>query len=247
MWGASLPVGLVRIVKSLPLLLTQPHACGYLDDKLARSVFVETSLLMHSSLYGFLMGHGFRRSGDAVYRPSCQSCSACVPVRLAVDRFKADRSQKRCWKKNAGTTARIKPAVFEQAHYDMYLRYQLARHAHGDMTKSTADEYMGFLASYWCKTLFVEFSIDQELAAVAVVDRAGNALSAVYTFFEPKFADFSLGTFAVLWQIRQAQLWRHEYVYLGFWIKDCQKMAYKSHYQPLQGFIDNQWVDLNFS
>jgi len=166
---------------------------------------------------------------------------------LAVDRFEADRRQKRCWRKNAGTVAHIKPAVFEQAHYDMYRRYQLARHADGEMAQSTADDYMDFLASRWCQTLFVEFSIDHELAAVAVVDQVGNALSAVYTFFEPKFADFSLGTFAVLWQIRQAQLWRHEYVYLGFWIKDCQKMTYKSNFQPLQGFIDNQWVDLDFS
>jgi len=113
------------------------------------------------------------------------------------------------------------------------------------MAHSSPDEYIRFLGSSWCDTLFIEFSIADELAAVAIVDRLDNALSAVYTFFDPKFSSHSLGVYAVLWQIQYAQEQGLEWLYLGFWIADCQKMNYKDQYQPLQGFIDQAWDYLN--
>ena len=109
------------------------------------------------------------------------------------------------------------------------------------MVNTSPDEYIKFLSSSWCNSQFIEFSIANELAAVAVVDRLDNALSAVYTFFDPKFSSYSLGVYAVLWQIHAAQKQGLEWLYLGFWIADCQKMNYKNQYQPLQGFIDQQW------
>jgi arginine-tRNA-protein transferase len=226
---------------SVPLLVTTPHPCSYLEGELAQSAFVVPSFGLNTNIYSQLIAHGFRRSGDEVYRPHCTQCSQCVPVRLPVAQFKPNRNQKRCLQKNQQTTAIIKPAVFEQAHYDLYLRYQNHRHAEGNMAKSSPDEYIRFLGSSWCDTRFIEFSIADELAAVAIVDCVDDGLSAVYTFFDPKFSSYSLGVYAVLWQIDYAQQQGLEWLYLGFWIADCQKMNYKDQYQPLQGFIDQQW------
>lgn len=126
----------------------------------------------------------------------------------------------------------------------MYLRYQSERHSDGSMAHSSQNEYIHFLKSAWCSTSFVEFWIGGELAALAVVDQLDNALSAVYTFFEPKFSDKSLGVYAVLWQIEWAKQLEKEFLYLGFWIKKCKKMSYKSNYQPLQVYKNKEWVSL---
>ena len=229
---------------SIPLLLSQQHACSYLEGEHAQSLFVQPSYPMTPPIYGQLLAQGFRRSGDEVYAPHCPQCSACIPVRLPVATFKPTRSQKRCLNRNIDTQVVVKPADFEQAHYELYLRYQAVRHGDGAMADSSPDEYLGFLGSSWCDTRFVEFSINNELAGIAVVDQFEQAWSAVYTFFDPKFADVSPGVYAVLWQIEQARRQQKEFLYLGFWIKACQKMAYKSDYQPMQLLIDNQWVEM---
>ncbi len=226
---------------SIPLLITAPHPCSYLEGEQAQTAFVNPSFELSTAVYSQLIAHGFRRSGDDVYYPRCPQCSQCVPVRLPVTQFKPDRSQKRCLQKNRQTTAIIKPAVFEQAHYDLYLRYQNQRHADGNMANTSPDEYIKFLGSSWCDSQFVEFSIDGKLSAVAIVDCLDNALSAVYTFFDPQFYSYSPGVYAVLWQIRHAQEQGLEWLYLGFWIANCQKMSYKNQYRPLQGFIDQHW------
>jgi leucyl-tRNA---protein transferase len=162
-------------------------------------------------------------------------------VRINVHHFSPNRSQKRCLQNNLNTTAIIKPALFETAHYEMYLRYQKQRHTESEMANSSEEDYISFLKSDWCKTQFIEFSIENELAGIAVVDYLENSLSAVYTFFDPKFSSHSLGVYAVLWQIEQAKKLGLHYVYLGFWIKNCKKMSYKTQYQPLQGLVNQQW------
>jgi arginine-tRNA-protein transferase len=230
---------------SVPLQITSPHPCSYLEGEQAQSAFVLPSFKLTNAIYSQLIAHGFRRSGDDVYSPHCANCSQCVPVRLPVAQFIPNRRQKRCLQKNLKTTVIIKPAVFEKSHYDLYLRYQNHRHADGNMANTSPDEYINFLGSTWCDTRFIEFSIDSELAAVAIVDCLENALSAVYTFFDPKFSDYSPGVYAVLWQIYAAQEQGVDWLYLGFWIADCQKMSYKNQYHPLQGLIDQQWDFLN--
>jgi arginyl-tRNA--protein-N-Asp/Glu arginylyltransferase len=228
---------------SIPLILTQDHPCSYLEGERAQSLFVHPACRLTSALYGQLLALGFRRSGDEVYAPCCGKCSACIPARVPVDEFKPDRSQKRCLKRNRNTRVIIKPAIFEQAHYEMYLRYQNFKHEGGAMTESSPYEYLNFLGSSWCNTCFAEFSIGNELSAVAVIDQFDQSWSAVYTFFEPKFYEYSPGMYAVLWQIEQARRLQKKYLYLGFWIKNCRKMAYKSVYQPLQLYVGQQWVE----
>lgn len=226
---------------SIPLFQTDEHACSYLDDKSARTAFVHPSFPLTVTIYSQLIAQGFRRSGDDVYTPNCLTCRECVPVRIPVDQFTPNRRQKRCLKRNRHTETVIKPAAFDPQHYNLYLRYQHHRHAGGSMADSSPEDYIRFLGSNWCNTLFVELKIEQKLAGVAIVDLLDNALSAVYTFFDPDLSGYSLGTYSVLWQIEHARQLGLDYVYLGYWIKDCGKMNYKNQYQPLYGFIDQQW------
>jgi arginine-tRNA-protein transferase len=229
---------------SIPLVLSQEHPCGYLETKIAQSLFVHPSYSITTSTYAHLLEQGFRRSGEEVYAPHCSHCSACIPARLPLKKFKPSKSQRRCMRKNIETRVNIKPVIFEQAHYDMYLRYQAIRHPGGSMINASPENYFRFLSSSWCNTQFVEFSINNELAGIAIIDQFDEAWSAVYTFFEPKFSDYSLGVYAILWQIQQANLQQKEYLYLGFWLKDCPKMSYKTCYQPIQLLIDKQWVEM---
>jgi len=230
---------------SVPLLISSPHPCNYLEDQQhAQSAFVKPSFKLNTHRYSQLITHGFRRSGDEVYSPQCQYCSQCISSRVWVEKFKLSRKQKRCHKKNLHTRTVIKPAVFEQQHYELYIRYQQHKHPDGGMANSTPEDYINFLGSSWCQTQFVEFHIEEQLVAVAIVDFLNNALSAVYTFFDPDFSNYSLGTYAVLWQIEEAKKRGLNWLYLGYWIENCQKMAYKNEYKPLQGFVNRKWVDL---
>ncbi|NOQ34262.1 MAG: arginyltransferase [Methylococcaceae bacterium] len=228
-------------MSSIPLLITPPHPCSYLEDRDSQSAFVGSAFRMNTHLYSKLISHGFRRSGDDVYSPHCQNCSQCVACRIPVAQFKPNRNQKRCAKKNQQTTTIIKAPVFEEEHYQLYMRYQQHKHPESGMATSTREDYIHFLSSVWCKTQFVEFYREEQLVAVAIVDMLDKSLSAVYTFFDPDFSEYSLGIYAVLWQLEYAIELGFDYVYLGFWIAECQKMSYKNQYQPLEGFINQQW------
>lgn len=229
---------------SIPLFLSQQHPCSYLDNKTARSAFVHPSVHLSGEIYSHLLELGFRRSGSEVYRPDCPTCSKCVPVRIPIRNFKPSRKHKRCLQKNQTTQTTIRPALFNKNHYHLYQKYQLARHGKGGMADSSSEEYMNFLSSVWCDTWFVEFTIKGQLAAVAIVDHLDNALSAVYTFFDPVFSKYSPGVYAILWQIEKAKQQKKDWLYLGFWVANCRKMQYKTQFRPTQGLIDDRWQDI---
>jgi arginyl-tRNA--protein-N-Asp/Glu arginylyltransferase len=226
---------------SLPIWLTQESACNYLEDKLSQSAVVHPDFGMDPALYAELLAHGYRRSGDQVYKPYCTGCQACISTRIPVKDFTPNRKQRRCIQKNRHTQVIIKTSEFNERHFDLYRRYQIARHQKNHDDDISRDDFLHFLSSRWCETWFVEFLIEGRLAAVAVVDQLHNALSAVYTYFDADFDAYSPGVFAVLWQIEEARRRNLEYVYLGFWIADCRKMSYKIQYQPLEGLIAEQW------
>lgn len=219
---------------NLPLLFTTEHDCSYLPGRQARSLVAAPESPMTTALYSRLVQHGFRRSGDRVYRPQCAACADCIPVRVLVRQFQPNRAQRRNLKANADLTATPLPAVFQPEHYALYERYLAWRHADGRMADTSPEDYREFLTNDWCNTRLVEFRAQGQLAAVAAVDRLTDGLSAVYTFYEPTMAKRGLGDYAVLWQIDQAQALDLEYLYLGYWIAACRKMAYKDRYRPFE-------------
>lgn len=229
-------------MKKIPLYLGQAHECAYLPGQMVRTAYVGPEAGMSLALYSLLAERGFRRSGDLVYRPYCPNCSACVPVRVPVAHFSPNRSQVRAWRRNADLVMCAKAAVFDEEHYRLFSRYLNSRHAEGGMASSTRNEYIEFLASDWAKTAFVEFRSDDVLLAVAVVDDLRDALSAVYTFYDPLFAERSLGTYAILWQIAEARRLGLKWLYLGYWISDCRKMAYKNRFRPFEALIAGHWL-----
>lgn len=229
-------------MSTLPFFLSQEQPCDYLPGQKAQIVFLAPDMKTDTRLYSRLAEQGFRRSGDMIYRPHCKNCSACIPVRIPVERFRPNRSQRRTLRKNKELIVRPQPPTYADEHYALYKRYLRARHRDGSMANSNPDDYIRFLSSDWCHTKFYEFRLDRQLIAVAVVDQFDDALSAVYTFFEPALPERSLGTYAVLWQILQAQNLNLAWLYLGFWIRACEKMAYKSQFRPLEIYRDGKWI-----
>lgn len=230
-------------ISSIKLYSTHEHPCSYLDDRAATTVFVDPSLELDVHVYSELSDYGFRRSGAHIYRPHCLQCQACIPVRLPVADFKASRAQKRCLKRNADLYTQECSTINTDEHYRLYQRYIEARHADGDMYPPSRDQYEEFLSSQWGVTRYIEMrsSVDNALIAVAVCDRLEQGLSAIYTFYDPDQGHRSLGVYGVLMQIIEAQNLRLPYVYLGYWIRQCQKMSYKTQYRPLELFINNRW------
>jgi arginine-tRNA-protein transferase len=227
---------------TLAFYSTPRYACSYLPGKEAVTLFADPSIPKTASLYASLSAYGFRRSGEHLYRPRCPQCSACVPVRVPVAEFKPDRRQRRAEALNRDLTVRHLPAGFDPEHFALYSRYLRGRHAGGGMDNPTAESYLDFLTATWSDTLFFEFRDAARLLAVAVVDRLPQALSAVYTFFEPDAAHRSLGRYAVLHQVAEARRRGLTWVYLGYWIRACRKMSYKNEFQPLEYFVDGHWT-----
>ena len=225
----------------LALYLSPEHPCGYLDDKAARTVFLDPQVNPTQSLYNMFAQQGFRRSGSFLYRPQCDHCRACVPIRIPVADFRPNRTQQRVWRANRDLQVQQRPTEFDAEHFALYRRYLSERHPGGGMDQHTPADYSAFLSSRWSHTLSVEFRLQGQLLSVAVVDELDTALSAVYTFFEPDQARRSLGTFAILWQIEEARRRGLQSVYLGYWIAGSRKMAYKNRFRPFQRLGTNGW------
>lgn len=229
--------------QSIPISFyaTPPHECSYLSERMATTVFADPRAQMDMHIYSALIQYGYRRSGSHVYAPHCEGCSSCRSMRLVIEDFQSNRSQRRNLQQNRSLSTHIHSADFSQEHYDLYEKYIASRHQGGGMDNPQPDSYMDFLSADWCQTQFVEFREAGQLLAVAVVDQMDNGLSAVYTFFDPEYSSRGLGTYAVLWQIDEARRRQLPYLYLGYWIEESPKMAYKAHFQPHQIFSGGQW------
>lgn len=228
--------------RQLVFFATPAHACSYLPGREATTLFTDPGYPMDVRLYTLLSEHGFRRSGRHIYRPRCARCSACVPVRVPVAAFHPRRSQRRTWRANGDLEVIPRPAELREEHFALYRRYLAARHPGGGMDGASRAEYLEFLRSPWGETRFYEFRLGGTLVAVAAADVLLNALSAVYTFFDPAFAARSPGTYAILWEIEAARRAGLEWLYLGYWIGASRKMSYKGEYLPQEHFADGRWL-----
>ncbi|KAA6187742.1 arginyltransferase [Thiohalocapsa marina] len=228
----------------LQLYLTGEHDCSYIDQRKARTLFVDPLAHIDGARAGWLQQIGFRRSGRHFYRPACRGCQRCVPVRLPVAAFQPNRSQRRNARRNEQALQVVsRPAEFQLAHYRLYERYMRARHGDGDMADDLGiDTYTRFLLAPWGgETRFIELWQQDALVGVAVTDVFHDGLSAVYTFFEPTLQDRGLGIYSVLNQIRIARQAGLDYLYLGYWISDSRKMAYKEGFRPIEAWDGQAW------
>ena len=227
--------------RHLQLYITAESPCSYFTDRMSSNLVPNPELQLNMPIYNLLIQHGFRRSGKHCYRPHCESCQSCIACRLAVNEFVSNRSQRRCLKNNQDLKLTAVSANFSEEYFALYRRYLNSRHFEGSMANPAEEDFKQFLYCDWSNTRFLEFRLNRQLVAVAVSDIVSDGISAVYSFFEPEMKNRSLGTYCILKQIDYTKEQALNYVYLGYWIENHNKMHYKNNYKPLQLYLDEQW------
>ena len=228
-------------LETLQFYSTAGYPCSYIRGREARSQVAAPSHIIDTQTYSRLVSQGFRRSGLFTYRPNCSQCRACQPIRVDVMRFQANRTQRKVWNRLHGLQVRQLPLRFEPEHFDLYQRYVSTRHPGAGMDEDSRAQYSQFLLSSRVDTALIEFrDSDERLQMVSIIDHLNDGISAVYTFFEP-LATGSLGTFGVLWQLARCRELGLPWLYLGYWIPESRKMAYKSQYRPFEVLHGTGW------
>lgn len=230
-----------KSIDEIGFRITPEHECSYLDDHDAITLFVDPNYPVTMSQYSALAKLGFRRSGSHIYRPHCTDCGLCIPVRVPVEEFKANRSQRRNIKLNHDIAINVIDASFKNEHYDLYRRYMKGRHAGGGMDNDEPDSYESLITADWSLSKLLEFRLDEKLIMVAVIDIFDDGISAVYTFFDPAYSNRGLGVFGILSEIEYIKSLKLDWLYLGYWNPKTNKMSYKSNYQPMEFFDGQDW------
>ena len=233
------------LLNELEFCVTEKHECSYIKQQSATTLFVNPDINLQPQHYNFLATKGFRRSGNNIYRPHCESCSYCIPVKLDVNSFEASKQQRRCWNKNKDINVFSHPAQYNEEHFQLYSRYLQARHTNEGMDPFSKIAYKDIINSQWCHSELLELRLAKQLVAVAVIDKLKDGLSAVYTFFEPELSKRSLGILSIQHEIALVKKRQLKWLYLGYWNPASQKMSYKTRFQPLQYFFNNDWHSIN--
>lgn len=220
------------------LFLTAAMPCPYLPGKQERKLFTHLTGRRASSLHALLSENGFRRSQNLIYRPACEGCNACQSVRIVAGSFAASGRFRRVQKLNDDIGIEVRPTTATAEQYDLFKRYLESRHAGGGMNQMTFVDYEYMVEDTPVQSVLVEYRLrnhpGQPLVAVALTDVMPDGLSMVYSFYDPDLAHRSLGTFLILDHIAQVRSAGLSYVYLGYWVKDSPKMAYKAQFKPLE-------------
>jgi len=229
--------------RSIQFYSTAPYPCSYLPGQKARSQVAIPSQLIKTEVYSELVSVGFRRSGLFTYRPHCDGCRACVPVRLPVERFQPNRTQRKLWNRMRTMRVKVSPLRWDPRHFDLYQRYQSRRHPGAGMDQDDQAQYTQFLLTSRVRSDMAEFTDDEGVVRmVAIMDRVDTGISAVYTFYDPDWRG-SLGTYGILWQLEYCRHLGLQWLYLGYWIEESPKMSYKSRFQPHQILRGGVWIE----
>jgi arginine-tRNA-protein transferase len=225
---------------------TAPLPCPYLPGRTERKIVTELSGTEAEALHERLSRAGFRRSHNIAYAPVCPGCQACVPIRVVSEDFTPDRTQRRILRANADLTVSEMPARATAEQFTLFQRYQKNRHADGDMAAMGYYDYRAMIEDTPISTGLLEFRDAQDrLLGACLTDWLADGLSAVYSFFDTDQDKRSLGTFAVLWLIGRARSLGLPYVYLGYWVPESRKMAYKARFRPSEILMSGAWHRLN--
>ena len=228
------------VLQKIQFYVTAPYACGYLPQQMAQSLIATPQHLVDGHQYSGLIQQGFRRSGKFVYRPHCEKCNACIAVRLPITDFQPSRSQQRAFKQHSGLEVSITSLNFDEAQFALYQAYQVSRHEANEAEESV-EQYQNFLVQSNVDSLCISFTLEGQLKIVSVVDIVEDGVSAVYTFYDTSMSKASFGTYSIMWLIEWCKQLKLPYLYLGYWIKDSRKMAYKQNYAPQEALIDGEW------
>ncbi|MCZ4346135.1 arginyltransferase [Devosia neptuniae] len=220
------------------LFLTAAMPCPYLPGKQERKLFTHLSGRRASNLHHLLSENGFRRSQNLIYRPACEGCNACQSVRIVADGFAPSKRYRRALRANDDLSIEVRPTTATSEQYDLFKRYLDSRHAGGGMTQMSYVDYEYMVEDTPVQSILIEYRLrehpNQPLVAVALTDVMPDGLSMVYSFYDPDMAHRSLGTFLILDHIAQVRSAALDYVYLGYWVQNSPKMAYKAQFRPLQ-------------
>lgn len=233
-------------MREVPLALSQPHACPYIQGHVSQYAFIRAPSGVIRSIHDSTLSAGFRRSGALHYRQHCPKCDECKAIRISTEHFEPNKTQRRILKKNGDLTIRTTRWILNNTVLDLYNRYQFARHDDGEMAAESIQHYEDMFDSFRTTDLLclTAYDADDNLVAVAINDITPTSISAVYTFYEPMLMKRSLGTWMILQQIDYARKKGLEWVYLGYWIRNNRKMGYKENFRPAEIYTNNAWVAL---
>lgn len=220
----------------------EPGECSYLDDQTWRLPLRLPVRMLTREEFGRRLEDGDRRQGRLLYRTACPSCSACEPIRLDMNRFRPSKSHRRVLRQgDAKVTTELGPIAITEERVRLYNLHKRGRDLMSGDLDAGLESYRSFLGESCCDSFEMRYRIDGELIGVAIVDRADNALSAVYFYWDPKHADLSPGTYSIMKQVELCNRLGLQYLYLGLYIARCLPMSYKSRFKPHQRLIDGDW------
>ena len=231
------------LFEEIQFYTTTKYSCSYIDKMDAQSLVVTPYKSIKQSVFHDLIEKGFRRSGQYIYKPNCESCTACIPIRLEVNKFLPSKTQKRTIKNHSYLRAKEGALIFKQNHFDLYRKYQNSRHKVKNNAQNDLNDYNDFLIKSNVKSKLIEFWDGDSLKIVSIIDLVNEGISAVYTFFDSDDKKASFGTYAVTWLINWCKTQKFKYIYLGYWIGDCNKMKYKTNFKPYELYIGGYWQE----
>lgn len=232
--------------------VTAPQPCPYLHGRAERKLFTALTGAEAGSLNNALSRQGFRRSQNVLYRPSCESCVACMSARIRVADFAPSRTQRRMMRRNAGLQRLTTSAWATEEQYTLFRSYLDSRHADGGMADMDIFEFAAMIEETPVKTRVIEYRRADEagagdpvrgdvLTAVCLTDVLDDGLSLVYSFYDPAMVANSLGTYVILDHIDIARAAGLPYVYLGYWVPGSRKMDYKARFSALEIYKGGVW------